>query len=145
MSQADKIRVFIKKNYIDPAREKGKDEITIKAGEVNNRMVNKGLLPTSRVPNVNNALGGKKLEKRCNINLKNREGPPQSTTTEYTYEIMGTSKSNQKKSVKKKPAANSTPIDQKALNKHVEKLKERLAKGEISIEEYREIKNELEK
>ena len=82
MTQADKIREFVKKNYIEPARKEGKKQITIKAGDVDRKM------KLNRVPNVNNVLGGKKLQEECNIKLIAKGGTPGSTTATYTYKIL---------------------------------------------------------
>lgn len=82
MKQADKIRDFVCKNYIEPARKKGVKQITVQAGEVDRKM------RLGRVPNVNNALSGKKLQEMCEIRLIGTGGTSGSTTATYTYEIL---------------------------------------------------------
>jgi len=82
MKQADKIRDFVCKNYIEPARKKGVKQITVQAGEVDRKM------SLGRVPNVNNALVGKKLQEMCEIRLIGTGGTSGSTTATYTYEIL---------------------------------------------------------
>lgn len=83
MSQADFIREFVYKNYIQPAQGKGERMITIRAGDVARRL---GLY--HRIPNICDVLGGKKLQVMCGIRLLERSGPPQSTTTKFTYQIL---------------------------------------------------------
>jgi len=83
MSQADKIRKWVKINLIDPARKKGLKQVKVNAGEVA-RQVTGG----TNIPNVNNALRGKKLQEMCDIRVTKIEGTPGSTTATYTYEIV---------------------------------------------------------
>lgn len=85
MRQVDEIREYVKRNYIEPARNKGEEKITINAGEVDIRM------RLGRVPNVNNALI-RKLEELCKVRLIKTEGNLQSTTGTYTYEILSKAK-----------------------------------------------------
>jgi len=82
LNQADQIRDYVIKNYIEPARKKGLKEVTIIAGDVA-REVTGG----TNIPNVNNVLRGKKLLTMCNIRLIKKQGPYESTTTSYTYNI----------------------------------------------------------
>ncbi|MCK4252453.1 hypothetical protein KAX97_13475 [candidate division WOR-3 bacterium] len=82
MSQADEIREFVLKNYIEPARREGKSQITIRAGDVDREM------RLGRVPNVNQVLGGMIIERLCGVRLLSKEGTHQSTTMTYTYEIL---------------------------------------------------------
>lgn len=82
MSQADEIRDFVQRDYIEPARREGKSQITIRAGDVDRKM------RLGRVPNVNQVLGGMIIERLCGIRLLSKEGTHQSTTMTYTYEIL---------------------------------------------------------
>ncbi len=83
MSQADSIREFVCKNYIQPARDRGEKEITIIAGDVARR-----LKLYHRIPNICNVLGGRKLQAMCGVRLLERSGPHQSTTTKFIYQIL---------------------------------------------------------
>ena len=82
MSQADEIRDFVQRDYIEPARREGKSQITIRAGDVDRKM------RLGRVPNVNQVLGGMIIERLCGVRLLSKEGTHQSTTMTYTYEIL---------------------------------------------------------
>ncbi len=83
MSQADEIRGFVKKDCIDPAREKGLRRVTVRAGEVA-RQVTSG----TNIPNVNNALRGQKFLEMAGVKLIETGGTPGSSTATYTYEIL---------------------------------------------------------
>ena len=80
--QADEIREWVKDNIIEPARHRGLKEVTINAGDIA-REVTGG----KNIPNINNVLRGKKLLEMCGIRLIQKEGPRESTTTNYTYNI----------------------------------------------------------
>jgi cytoplasmic iron level regulating protein YaaA (DUF328/UPF0246 family) len=82
MSQADEIRDFVQKHYIEPSRQRGERTIVIRAGDVDKKM------RLGRVPNVNQVLSGMILQNICGVRLINRKGPYQSTTTQYTFEIL---------------------------------------------------------
>ena len=82
MSQADDIRTFIGRNFIQPARRRGESKITIVSGDVHDRM---GL--HSRMPNVCQVLDGIILQNQYDIKLINRSGPQQSSTVQYTFKL----------------------------------------------------------
>jgi cytoplasmic iron level regulating protein YaaA (DUF328/UPF0246 family) len=82
MSQANEIRDFVQKHYIEPARRRGERTIVIRAGDLDKKM------RLGRVPNVNQVLSGMILQNICGVMLINRKGPYQSTTTQYTFEIL---------------------------------------------------------
>ena len=90
MRQVDKIRRFIADNYIEPARRSGQEYVDVRAGDVNRAMVTKGLLPSSRLPNVCNALRGKDLLNLANVELLETTGPYEGTTTAFRYRILNT-------------------------------------------------------
>jgi len=88
----DSIRRFVVEEYILPAIREGRRIVRIRAGDVHKA---KGL--TGRVPAVITALGSKKFIEFTNSLLRGRgycikfvgkEGPGQSTTTTFTYEIV---------------------------------------------------------
>jgi len=81
-SDADEIRQFVLKNYILPARKRGAKTVTVNAGDVHNQM---GFV--NRLPNVCQALGKEKFQKLANVEKPVRKGPPQGSTTCFTYEL----------------------------------------------------------
>lgn len=69
MSRADEIREFVYREYIEPARKKGLTEVTIRAGDVHDRM---GLV--DRMPAVIGAIGTKIFERDYQVKGVRREG-----------------------------------------------------------------------
>jgi hypothetical protein len=70
MGLTEEIREFICKNYIQPAREKGKSRITIRAGDIHSAM-----RLFSRMPAVCSALS-KKIEQMCGVKIIDIKAPP---------------------------------------------------------------------
>jgi len=82
MKLADKIRDFAYKEYIEPARRKGLEKITIKAGDVHDKM---GL--KNKMPAVCGALGTKIFECEYKIKLIERRGYTNAKNVYFTFEI----------------------------------------------------------
>ena len=87
MTQADRIREYALRHFVEPARRVGRHAVAIQAGDVNREMVSAELLPDNRVPNVCNALESHKFLALAGLELEYRAGPPQSTTTTFLYAI----------------------------------------------------------
>lgn len=82
--QADAIRAHVLKHYVEPARRRGDEFVTVKAGDVHREM---GL--DKRVPNVCSALqAGKKFHSPNALELIKRDGPKQSPTTTFTFRLL---------------------------------------------------------
>ena len=129
---SDQIREFVQKYYFDPARKDEKTELEILSGDIKARM---GL--SAKVPTICNVLGGKKLQIENNVSLikVTRYGDEirtPSTTNLYKYELhSGTLPVSPWNKLKKSTKAGENPLDI---------IKKRLAKGEITIEEYESLK-----
>jgi len=82
MSQADEIREYANKHYIEPARAEGRREVTIRAGDVHNRM---GLVDD--MPAVCSAIGSLIFRKKYHVRLINREGPTNGANVFFTFSI----------------------------------------------------------
>ena len=82
-SMADRIRRHARARHIEPARQAGRETISLRAGDVARDM---GL--NNRVPAVCSALGSKLLLRQARLRLMERVGPRESTTTEFRYEIL---------------------------------------------------------
>ncbi|TET89625.1 MAG: hypothetical protein E3J35_09455 [Methanomassiliicoccales archaeon] len=82
MTLADEIREYANQNYIDPARNRGGVEVTIRAGDIHKRI---GL--SSRLPAVCGALGTNKFEKQYGVRLVGRKGPNQGSNVFFTFKI----------------------------------------------------------
>jgi hypothetical protein len=80
---SDEVRQYAKEQYIDQARNKGKDSVSIRAGNIH-----KELGFSQRLPLVCGALRSNKFQQLCDIELIKTEGPNNSTTTTFTYKIL---------------------------------------------------------
>lgn len=65
---ADEIREYIQRKYIEPARQRDENKITIRAGDVHD-----GMRLKDRQPLVCDTLRGSKLHKQCKIRLVNEK------------------------------------------------------------------------
>jgi hypothetical protein len=80
---ADRIRAFVKREYIMPARLKNDSTLTIRAGDVHAAMRLSG-----RMPAVCNAVGSKKFQELERLKLTAREGPKEGANVFFTFEIL---------------------------------------------------------
>jgi hypothetical protein len=69
MKQADEIREFVYREYIKPARERSQPKITIRAGDVHDKIGLSGRLPT-----VCSAIGTKIFERKFGVKCIDRKG-----------------------------------------------------------------------
>ena len=83
MTQADSIREFVNRVWIEPARKAGKSEVTVRSGDVHSDM---GF--DSRMPAVCSALDAGKFEDTYRVRKSKRVGPHQSSTVEWTFAIL---------------------------------------------------------
>lgn len=81
-SQADRIRGFVIRDYIEPYRQTGQAEITVRAGDVHKAMGLRDALPA-----VCSAIGTTIFQEMAEVRLARRTGPEASTTTEFTFEL----------------------------------------------------------
>ena len=84
--QADRIRQYVRVNYIDPARRKGADTVRIRAGDVLKEMG----FGNDRAPAICGALKARKFREQNNLILEKLDGPPkkQATTVTFTYRLV---------------------------------------------------------
>ncbi len=93
MKQADRLREYANKQYVEPARRVGKQTVCIRVGDVVN-----GLGLKNQTPNVCSALGTGKFQKKYGLELIDRQtSAPKgtSTTVVFTYRILGTRNSDE--------------------------------------------------
>ena len=83
MKQADRIREYAIKHCVKPARDAGKQSVSIRAGDVH-----KAMELDNRVPAVCSALRTEEFQDRANVELKSCDGPFQSTTTTFHYKVL---------------------------------------------------------
>jgi 5-methylcytosine-specific restriction protein B len=82
-SLADRIRDFVLKQIVEPARLAGESLFVVRAGDVHKQL---GL--QDRKPAVCNAIGGPKFQALAGVQLVRREGPENSSTTQFTFETV---------------------------------------------------------
>lgn len=83
MSQADAIRETAYREYIKPARERSLREVTIRAGDVHDKM---GL--ADRMPAVCGALGTKIFERKYRVKRTNRQGVTNGPNVYFTFLLI---------------------------------------------------------
>ena len=81
--QADTIREFACRHYIEPARKTGKKQIAIRMGDVHSAM---GL--RDKLPAVCSALQAGKFRADCRLELVDQDGPLQGSNRVLTFEIL---------------------------------------------------------
>jgi hypothetical protein len=79
---SDRVRDYVKRKYIDPARSDGEEILSVRAGDIHREL---GF--SRRIPVVCSALRSRKFLKNCDIELTYVGGPNNSTTTTFTYRI----------------------------------------------------------
>ena len=84
MSQADEIREFVYRTYIMPARDKSRQEVTVRAGDVHDKM---GLV--DRMPAVCGAVGTKIFERKYGVKLIHRTGVTNGPNVFFTFVVGG--------------------------------------------------------
>lgn len=82
MTLADRIRMFVDVEYVQPARARGEKVIRVRAGDVHRAM---GL--QSRMPAVCGALGTGKFEREFNVKRLAHEGPLQGANSVFILRV----------------------------------------------------------
>ena len=83
MTLADKIREFVKINYIDQARKNGEQLVSVRASDIHKSM---GL--ERRYPAICSAMDSDKFVDYASVVLHKRFGPPQSSSVVWTFDLM---------------------------------------------------------
>lgn len=82
MSLSDDVRKYCKEIYVDPAKSRGEETISIRAGDVHRDLNYK-----NKHPLVCSAIGSNKFEIMCNIKRKSIDGPLNGVSTVFTFEL----------------------------------------------------------
>ena len=82
MALADRIREFADEHYIQPVRERGERQFTIRAGDIHSEM---GL--HARLPAVCAALGANKFEDHYAVRRLSVDGPLNGANCVLSFEI----------------------------------------------------------
>lgn len=83
MTQAEDIRQFVIANYIAPARTRGERRVTVRAGDVHRDMKLENSMPA-----VCSAIGGMRFWNEAGVRELSREGPANSSTVLFTFELV---------------------------------------------------------
>ena len=83
MILADRIRHYVIKGYVEPARRKGRSVVAVRAGDIHKEMELR-----DRMPAVCGALDARKFSECANLYLLNRSGPPQGANVVFTFRIL---------------------------------------------------------
>ena len=82
LSQADEIRSFVLKNWIETARARGESEIIIRAGDVHAKM---GL--ANAHPAICSAIGAQTFSEVANVRLLEQSGPREGANTTFKFAL----------------------------------------------------------
>jgi hypothetical protein len=104
MSLADRIRSFAYQKYIRPALAAGRDEVTIRAGDVHADM---GL--QSRMPSVCTALESNIFQNQFGLDLVGRTGPARGANVFFRYRPRDLDQSRDARSIPIEPEPEPTP------------------------------------
>lgn len=88
MKQADCIRDYVTRSIIEPARMRGLEMVTVRAGDVH-----KALNLERAYPAVCSVLGGGKLSSDAGVILVHREGPANGSNVYFRYQVAGADQS----------------------------------------------------
>jgi hypothetical protein len=83
MSFADDVRSYCIEHYINPARIRNIQNVTIRAGDVHKEMDYR-----DRMPLICSSLGAHKFEERANVEKLNITGPANGANTEFHFRII---------------------------------------------------------
>jgi hypothetical protein len=82
MTQADRIRQFVFDSYIIPARTKGHETVTVRAGDVHREM-----RLVSAMPAVCSAIGSNKFEELAKVTTVARRGPANGANVYFEFRL----------------------------------------------------------
>ena len=111
MIQADIIREHALECHVEVARRAHQKTLTIVSGKVEQELRSRNKIPENRLPNICQALKGRKFLEMAGVRLLKREGPKASTTTCFHYAIEDSSPSSARES-QREPirASHSRPL-----------------------------------
>ena len=84
MSSANAVRAYVAAEYIDPARASGVKHVDVPA-----RAVHDGMGLRERFPLVCDTLRGRKFAEENRVRCLPWDGPRQSSTTVFHFELLG--------------------------------------------------------
>jgi hypothetical protein len=114
MTCSEEVRKRVLDRYILPARDKGLQTVTVRAGDVHDQ-----LHWNRRVPSVCQALSSRKFQREAGVELVDRSGPPSglSPTVEFTFRLL-----DQQGAVQRAPAS---PVADSSSSRNIPSGKEK--------------------
>ena len=82
MATANEVREYVLRTFILPARQRGKKTVSFSSSDVH-----KGMNLVQRYPLVCSAIDAEKFLDYARVILAKREGPKQSTTARWTFDL----------------------------------------------------------
>ena len=83
MSHADDVRAYCERIYVAPARARGQNTISIRAGDVH-----EGMNYRNRFPLVCAALGADLFEQQARVRRLSVDGPLNGSNTVFQFEVL---------------------------------------------------------
>ena len=111
MNEAGRIRQFVFKNYVSPARSVGQAELIARAGDVHRAM---GL--SNALPNVCGAIGGRKFEQLAGVTRSKRLGPRMGANVYFYFDLRSAPSGTAIKSIVRKDRDHSLQPKRKSLD-----------------------------
>src|SRR5271154_4218989 len=81
----DRVRSFVARQFIEPARNRGERIITIHAGMLGKLLEEHNILSSNRFPIICGAIGSPKFAKKNRISLQSRRGPRSGLSSSATF------------------------------------------------------------
>jgi hypothetical protein len=87
MKTSDAVRDYVRRKYIEPARQRGESIVQIRAGEVGKQMP----LPNDKMPTICQALKTRVFLNENRLVLEKLEGPPKGMGPRvvFTFRLLG--------------------------------------------------------
>jgi 5-methylcytosine-specific restriction protein B len=82
MTHADRVRVYCRDHFIEPARSRGETTVSIRAGDIHSAL---GL--KNRLPLVCSALGANIFEKLAGVERIGIDGPTNGANAVFTFRL----------------------------------------------------------
>ena len=80
---ADQIRAYVNKAFVEPARRAGKTSVVIISGDVHT-----DLKLNNRMPAICSAIDAQKFQQQYGVILSKRSGPRQSSTAMWEFSLQ---------------------------------------------------------
>lgn len=83
MAHADDVREYCRRHWIEPARARGEQSVSIRASDVHAALKYK-----NRFPAVCGALGSQRFAKEAGVTRERIDGPVQGASTVFVFKLL---------------------------------------------------------